>query len=289
MTEPDLTQTAVAGRAPTRTIDIDSNHDRVPAYPSGDPEYAHLVPLLAEFAELPHTHPRHAELREKLVTGYLPVAQHIARGFARRGVSTDDLVQVGTLGLINAVDRYQPSRGLDFLAFAIPTIRGEIRRYFRDHAWSMRVPRRLKDLHLSLSRATSELSQRLGRAPRPSELADHLQLSVDEVLEGLEAAQAYHNESLDQTLSSEHDAATLGETLGRTDAALELAEYRHALKPMLAELSERERTILLLRFFANMTQSQIAARIGVSQMHVSRLLAQTLSRLREKLTDDERA
>jgi RNA polymerase sigma-B factor len=253
---------------------------------SSDLEYAHLAPLLAEFAELADKDPRRAELRDRLVTGYLPVAQHIARRFAQRGVALDDLVQVGTVGLINAVDRYEYGRGPDFLAFAVPTIRGEIRRYFRDHAWAMRVPRRLKDLHISLNRASSELSQSLGRAPRPSELAAHLGLPVEEVLEGLEAAHAYRGESLDETLSNDSDSTTLSEVLGEMDSALELTEYRHTLRPLLAELPERERSILMLRFFGDLTQSQIATHIGVSQMHVSRLLSQTLVQLRERMRAD---
>jgi RNA polymerase sigma-B factor len=250
---------------------------------SRDSEYAHLVPKLAEYARLDGTDPRRESLREDLVTGYLPVAQHIARRFAHRGEPLDDLVQVATVGLINAVDRFEPDRGSDFFSFAVPTISGEVRRHFRDQGWSMRVPRRLKDLHVSINAAVAELSQSLGRAPRPSELADKLGLPTNEVLEGLAAGQAYRGSSLDEILSGDQSGTTLGDLLGEADAELERVDYQQSLQPLLAELPDRERTILMLRFFGNKTQTQIADQVGVSQMHVSRLLAQTLTRLRERL------
>lgn len=246
-------------------------------------EYEHLVPLLSEYAALDPDDPRREKLRDQLVTGYLPVAQHIARRFAHRGEPLEDLTQVATVGLINAVDRFTPERGADFFSFAVPTISGEVRRHFRDQSWSMRVPRRLKDLHVSINAAVAELSQQLGRAPKPSELARRLELPVSEVLEGLEAAQAYRSSSLDEMLSTDESGTTLGDLLGAADAELDRVDYQQALQPLLAELPERERTILMLRFFLNMTQTQIADRVGVSQMHVSRLLTQTLARLRERL------
>ncbi|WP_051342916.1 SigB/SigF/SigG family RNA polymerase sigma factor [Pseudonocardia spinosispora] len=251
-----------------------------------DSEYEHLVPLLAEYAELEADDPRRESLRDRLVTGYLPVAQHIARRFAHRGEPLDDLVQVATVGLINAVDRFQPDRGSDFFSFAVPTISGEVRRHFRDQGWSMRVPRRLKDLHVSINSAVSELSQGLGRAPKPSEIAERLGVPTNEVLEGLEAAQAYRSSSLDEMLSTDESGTTLGDLLGEADAELERVDYQQALQPLLAELPDRERSILMLRFFGNMTQTQIADRVGVSQMHVSRLLSQTLVRLRDRLESD---
>jgi RNA polymerase sigma-B factor len=250
---------------------------------SRDSEYAHLVPLLAEYAGLDPKDPRRETVRDQLVTGYLPVAQHIARRFAHRGEPLDDLIQVATVGLINAVDRFEPDRGSDFFSFAVPTISGEVRRHFRDQGWSMRVPRRLKDLHVSINSAIAELSQSLGRAPRPSELAESLGLSSNEVLEGLAAGQAYRGSSLDEILSGDQSGTTLGDLLGEADAELERVDYQQSLQPLLAELPDRERTIVMLRFFGNLTQTQIADRVGVSQMHVSRLLAQTLVRLRERL------
>jgi RNA polymerase sigma-B factor len=254
---------------------------------SRDSEYAHLVPKLTEYAQLDGTDPRRESLREELVTGYLPVAQHIARRFAHRGEPLDDLIQVATVGLINAVDRFEPDRGSDFFSFAVPTISGEVRRHFRDQGWSMRVPRRLKDLHVSINAAVAELSQSLGRAPRPSELAEKLGLPTNEVLEGLAAGQAYRGSSLDEILSGDQSGTTLGDLLGEADAELERVDYQQSLQPLLAELPDRERTILMLRFFGNKTQTQIADQVGVSQMHVSRLLAQTLARMRDRLETGE--
>lgn len=253
-----------------------------------DPEYGHLVPLLEQYAAIPPDDPRREALRDRLVRGYLPVAQHIARRFAHRGEPLDDLVQVATVGLINAVDRFSPERGSDFFSFAVPTISGEVRRHFRDQGWSMRVPRRLKDLHVSINGVVSELSQQLGRAPKPSEIAERLDVPVSEVLEGLEASEAYRSSSLDEMLSSEQGSATVGELVGSADAELDRVDSRQALRPVLAELAPRERTIVLLRFFGNMTQTQIAEQVGISQMHVSRLLSQTLERLRTRLDPETR-
>jgi RNA polymerase sigma-B factor len=216
------------------------------------------------------------------------VARNLARRYTHRGVPLEDLTQVATLGLINAIDRYDPERGAEFLAFAIPTVQGEIRRYFRDLTWSMRVPRQLKERYPRIGNATALLSQRLGQAPRPSEIAAHLGITIDEVLEALAASTAYTATSLDRQLDTadSDDAATLALVLGEDDPALEQVEIHHLLRPLLAGLPARERDILLLRFYANLTQSQIGDRIGISQMHVSRLLSRTLERLREQLTTD---
>ncbi|MCF7553340.1 SigB/SigF/SigG family RNA polymerase sigma factor [Pseudonocardia sp. WMMC193] len=255
---------------------------------AADSEYGHLTPLLSEYSGLAAEDPRRERLRDQLVTGFLPIAQHIARRFAHRGEPLDDLVQVATVGLINAVDRFSPDKGSDFFSFAVPTISGEVRRHFRDQGWSMRVPRRLKDMHVSINSAVSELSQQLGRAPKPTEIAERLDVPVADVLEGLEASEAYRSSSLDEMLSSEQGSATVGELVGEADAELDRVDYRQALRPVLAELAERERTIVMLRFFGNMTQTQIAEQVGISQMHVSRLLTQTLGRLRSRLDPDTR-
>ena len=170
----------------------------------------------------------------------------------------------------------------------MPTISGEVRRHFRDLGWSMRVPRRLKDMHVSINSVVSELAQQLGRAPKPSEIADRLGVPVSEVLEGLEASEAYRSSSLDEMLSSEQGSATVGELVGQADAELARIDFQQSLRPLLAELADRERTIVLLRFFGNMTQTQIADHVGISQMHVSRLLAQTLDRLRSRLDPETR-
>ncbi|MGH4016833.1 MAG: RNA polymerase sigma factor SigF [Pseudonocardiaceae bacterium] len=252
----------------------------------GDTGYQQLAPLFIELAGLDPGHPRRAPLRERLVAAHLPLARNIARRFSHRGEPQDDLEQVATVGLIHAVDRFEPGRGTDFLSFAVPTITGEVRRHFRDHAWAVRVPRRLKDLHVALGSAISELSQRHGRAPTASELAEHLNLPREQVLEGIEAASAYRSSSLDNLLDADSPGTALEDIVGQADAELDRVEFRTTLAPLLEKLPERERTILKLRFFAGMTQSQIAQHVGLSQMHVSRLLSRTLARLRQELRDE---
>jgi RNA polymerase sigma-B factor len=268
--------------------------DAIPAAPEPDAppisdnrrRAERTAPLFAELATLEKGDPRRERLREILVEEHLPLVRHFARRFSNRGEPFDDLLQVGTLGLIAAIDRFDPTRGVEFLSFAVPTITGEIKRHFRDQGWSVRVPRRLQELHLSLNAAVGELAQKNGRAPTPSELAEHLRIPRAEVLEGLAVANAYRSSSLDERLSGDDDSPTLAATLGEEDAALEGVEYRESLQPLLATIPARERRILILRFFGNMTQSQIAADIGISQMHVSRLLSQTLAKLREGLLKD---
>jgi RNA polymerase sigma-B factor len=226
--------------------------------------------------------------RDSLVEAHLPLVEHLARRFRNRGEPYDDLVQVATIGLIKSVDRFDLGRGVEFSTYATPTIVGEIKRHFRDKGWAVRVPRRLQELRLSLASATSELSQKQGRAPTVGELALFLKISDEEVLEGLESANAYSTLSLDAGDSgSDDEPMPVSETLGVEDEALVGVEYRESLKPMLEQLAPREKTILLLRFFKNMTQSEIAAEVGISQMHVSRLLARTLAQLREGLFVDE--
>lgn len=243
--------------------------------------------LFAEMAALPRESPRRQEIRSELVQTHLPLVEYLARRFRNRGEPHDDLVQVATIGLIKAIDRFDVERGVEFSTYATPTIVGEIKRYFRDKGWAIRVPRRLQELKMSLAKATSELSQQYGRAPTVSELADHLGMSEDEILEGLESANAYSTISLDTPETDDADALAVADTLGNIDEALEGVEYRESLKPLLEKLPPREKRILLLRFFRNMTQSQIAAELGISQMHVSRLLARTLARLREGLLADQ--
>ena len=248
-------------------------------------DYTHLAPALAEYSALPADHPYREALRDKLVAGHLPVVKHIARRFGGRGEPVEDLEQAGTIGLIGAVDRFDPDRGIDFLSFAIPTITGEIRRHFRDHTWSTRVPRRLKDLQSQLAGVVGPLSQELGRAPRPSEIAHRLDVPLEDVVAGLEAQQAYRTSSMDE-LSAGTDVS-LADRLGDADVELDQVEYRETLLPLLDELSERDRTIVMLRFFGNQTQTQIAEAVGISQMHVSRLLMQILAHLRHRMTADE--
>ena len=245
-------------------------------------EYAYLAALQRRYAELATDDPQRPRLREALISGYLPVAEHLARRFAGRGEPLEDLIQVATIGLINAVDRFEPDRGANFFSFAIPTITGELRRYFRDHGWSTRVPRGLKDLHVAIRSSQTQLSQQLGRAPRPSEIADQLGIPPSKVIEGLQAGDAYRSSSLDELLG-DHGTATVGEFMGDLDNELAAIEDREALRPLLARLSPRERTILVLRFFRQLTQTQIAEQVGISQMHVSRVLRQSLAFLQERM------
>ncbi|MGX1272286.1 RNA polymerase sigma factor SigF [Streptomyces phaeoluteigriseus] len=228
----------------------------------------------------------YAELRNQLVRMHLPLVEHLARRFRNRGEPLDDLTQVATIGLIKSVDRFDPDRGVEFSTYATPTVVGEIKRHFRDKGWAVRVPRRLQELRLSLTTATAELSQLHGRSPTVHELAEKLAISEEEVLEGLESANAYSTLSLDVP-DTDDESPAVADTLGAEDEALEGVEYRESLKPLLEDLPPREKRILLLRFFGNMTQSQIAQEVGISQMHVSRLLARTLAQLREKLLVEE--
>ena len=228
-----------------------------------------------------------AGVRDELVRMHLPLVEYLARRFRNRGEPLEDLVQVATIGLIKSVDRFDLDRGVEFSTYATPTIVGEIKRHFRDKGWAIRVPRRLQELKLTLTKATGELSQSLGRSPTVAELASHLKLSEEEILEGLESANAYSAVSLDATDSGDDDSPAVADSLGMVDEALEGVEYRESLKPLLDRLPPREKKILVLRFFGNMTQSQIAGELGISQMHVSRLLARTLAQLREGLLTDE--
>ncbi|AEH08485.1 RNA polymerase, sigma 28 subunit, Sig B/F/G subfamily [Candidatus Protofrankia datiscae] len=242
--------------------------------------------LFTQLVALPEGDQQRAEIRDQLVRMHLPLVEYLARRFRNRGEPLDDLTQVATIGLIKSVDRFDPERGVEFSTYATPTIVGEIKRHFRDKGWAIRVPRRLQELKLSLTKATSELSQTLGRSPTVSEIAAHLQMSEEEVLEGLESANAYSAVSLDAPDSGDDEAPAVADTLGVQDESLEGVEYRESLKPLLEKLPPREKRILLLRFFGNMTQSQIATELGISQMHVSRLLARTLAQLRRGLLDD---
>ena len=251
------------------------------------PDRARARELFERLAAMPPGSPEREQLRGVLVEMHLPLVEYLARRFRNRGEWLDDLTQVATIGLIKSIDRFDLERGVEFSTYATPTIVGEIKRHFRDKGWAVRVPRRLQELKLSLTKAIGELAQREGRAPTVSELAAHLQMSEEEVLEGLESANAYSTVSLDAPDSGDEDAPAVADSLGIVDEALEGVEYRESLKPLLERLPPREKKILLLRFFGNLTQSQIAAELGISQMHVSRLLARTLTQLRDGLTNEE--
>ncbi len=219
-------------------------------------------------------------LRDELVAAHLGLAEYLARRFANRGEPLDDLVQVASLGLLKAVGRFDPTRGVEFSTYATHTIVGELKRHFRDKGWAIRAPRRMQELYLRLGKVVATLGQELGHSPTIAELAAEVEVSEEEVLEALEAGQAYRFASLDAPLSGESESETLGSRIGADDPEIEDAERRATLSPLLRQLPERERLILHLRFFDGLTQSEIAARLGISQMHVSRLLARSVAQLR---------
>lgn len=236
--------------------------------------------LFAEFAG-----DRRPELRDRLIEAHIGLAEYLARRFNNRGEPLDDLVQVASMGLVKAVDRFDPERGVEFSTYATHTIVGELKRHFRDKGWAVRAPRRMQELYLRLGKVISTLSQELGRSPTIAELATEAGVSEEEVLEAMEAGQAYRFASLDAPAPGD-DGDTMGTRLGEEDPNMIDAEHRAALSPLIASLPEREQTILYLRFYDGLTQSEIAARMGISQMHVSRLLARSLAQLRAAAEDE---
>jgi RNA polymerase sigma-B factor len=242
--------------------------------------------LIRAMASLPVGDPARVRLRERAIEAWLPMANHLARRYLGRGEPGDDLMQTATVGLIKAVDRFDPERGVDFAGFAIPTVLGEIKRHFRDRTWSIRVPRRLQELRQAISKANSVLTHTLGRSPTVPDIAVHLGMTEEEVLEGLEGARAYSATSLSTPVGADGGGLELGDTLGGDDHELDLVELRMALGPALARLDEREQKIIALRFFGNQTQSAIADELGCSQMHVSRLLSRALLKLRSSMNGD---
>lgn len=224
---------------------------------------------------------RDLEIRDQLVAANLRLALHLARRFSNRGVSLDDLEQVASLGLLRAIDRFDPERGLEFSTFATPTIIGELKRHFRDKGWSVRVPRRVQELHIRLNTIVADLTHQLGRSPTITELASAARASEEEVLEAMEAAQAYRSHSIDSPAPTDPNGTD--SHLGVDDLGLFQAENRLLVEELLAHLAPREQLLLRLRFYEEMTQQEIADRLGVSQMHVSRLLARCLEDLRRRV------
>lgn len=247
--------------------------------------YDDVVDMFRELAALDAQSAAFQRQRAAIIERCLPLADHIARRFRGRGEAHEDLVQVARVGLLNAVNRFDVDAANDFLAFAVPTMMGEVRRHFRDHGWSLKVPRRLKELNVRLNGAKSELTHTLNRAPTPSELAEYLGMDREEIVEGLVAANAYSTRSTEQetVLNGDGDGLTLMDTIGAPDDNIQRVIDVQTVQPLLAKLPERDRIVLQLRFFENRTQSQIAEQIGVSQMHVSRLLARALATLREQI------
>jgi RNA polymerase sigma-B factor len=243
--------------------------------------------LFLRLAALDEESPERAYVRDTLIELNLPLVRYAAARFRSRNEPMEDIVQVGTIGLIKAIDRFDCERGVEFPTFAMPTVVGEIKRFFRDTSWSVRVPRRLQELRLDLAKAGDELAQQLDRAPTVAELAERLGLSNEEVVEGMAASNAYTASSLDAQPEEDDAEGALADRIGYEDHGLEGIEYVESLKPMIAELPPRDRKILSLRFVAGMTQSEIGEELGISQMHVSRLLSRTLVRLRKGLTLEE--
>ncbi len=241
----------------------------------------------AALASLDQADPAREALRAELAALHRPLALSLARRFANRGEATEDLEQVAMLGLVKAIDRYDPAQGAAFSSFATPTVLGEVRRHFRDTAWAVRMPRGLQEATAAVNRAVAHLTSVNGRAPNASEIATHLGIDREKVIEALEASEAYSTVPIEAPRSA--DGLSLAETMGRLDSALERVEEHAALRPLLAELTERDRDILYLRFFEEMSQSQIADQVGISQMHVSRLLARALTQLRAGLQTAEPA
>nr|WP_296067533.1 SigB/SigF/SigG family RNA polymerase sigma factor [uncultured Actinoplanes sp.] len=239
--------------------------------------------LLDTLVTLAPDDPSRPSVRERTIAAWLPMAQRLARRYSGRGESADDLAQTATVGLIKAIDRFDPGRG-HFVGFALPTILGELKRYFRDKGWSVRVPRRLQEMHAAIGAAAPVLEQNLGRRPTITDIAGHLGVTVEEVVEGLESGVAYRAASLSAPVGSE-SAFELADTLGGDEQGYALAELRLALGSALTRLTDRERLIVTLRFYGNQSQTEIAQRVGVSQMHVSRLLSGALVKLRTDFAD----
>jgi RNA polymerase sigma-B factor len=240
--------------------------------------------LRAKFVDFSET--RDVATRDELVAAHLGLAEYLARRFANRGEPLDDLVQVASLGLLKAVGRFDPERGVEFSTYATHTIVGELKRHFRDKGWALRAPRRMQELYLRLGGVVSTLGQDLGRSPTIAELAKEVDASPEEVLEALEAGRAYRFTSLDAPVAGDEEGDSLGSRLGSVDPQLDAVDRRVTLSPLLDRLPPREQIIVHLRFFEGLTQSEIAARLGLSQMHVSRLLARSVDQLRRAANID---
>ncbi|MFG2639078.1 SigB/SigF/SigG family RNA polymerase sigma factor [Streptomyces sp. NPDC048362] len=271
--------------------DLSNHHLAAPASTSPAPrrrdhmDSPDTAALFARFISLTEGAEREA-VREDLVTAWLPMAHRIAGRFRDRGEATEDLRQVAAIGLIKAINRFDPTRGA-FESYAVPTITGEIKRHFRDCMWAMRVPRRVQDLRNKVRRARLELMQAPGsREPTIADIAAHTQLSEDDVFAGLEALDSFSTLSLDVDISTGDDSPTVADTLAAADTSYDVVIDREAAKEGLRRLPERERAILYMRFFQDMTQNRIAEHFGISQMHVSRIINRSCARIRNEALDD---
>jgi RNA polymerase sigma-B factor len=266
-----------SGQAPSRTTGVGADLTSAEHRP-GDPPVA-TEQLLSARRRLPVGHPDRNVLRARAITDNLPLADRLAWRYAGRGERFDDLRQVAALALVTAVDGYDPDRSTPFVGYAVPTIIGALKRHFRDTAWSMRVPRSTQELLLDIRAAVSHLTQLRGRSPTSVELADHLRVNIDVLRAAVTAAQVYRPPSLNETVGG-HDGAELVDQVGAVDPHYAFVDDHLALRSLVAALTPRQRRILTLRFYEEMTQARIAAEIGVTQMHVRRLLRQALAQLR---------
>jgi RNA polymerase sigma-B factor len=248
-------------------------------------EYADVADMFRHLKTLEEGSAAFVRHREAIIRRCMPLADHIARRYGGRGEPYDDLVQAARVGLVNAVNRFELTNGADFASFAVPTIMGEVRRHFRDHGWAVKVPRRMKDVQAQLNSARGELSQQLGRAPNASEIAEHLDIDREWVIEATIAGGNYSTLSTDVQPGPNDEFQCIGETLGDVDPGLDKVLDVETARPLIAALPEQQRTVLTLRFFEDMTQTQIGERMGYSQMHISRLLAKALDTLRSQVRE----
>ncbi|WP_084469126.1 SigB/SigF/SigG family RNA polymerase sigma factor [Nocardiopsis trehalosi] len=253
---------------------------------SDEAYYERTRELFAELAGVERSDPRREELYRALVELHGPVIRRIARRYRNRGEPEEDLRQVVTVGLVQAIRDFDPDYGKEFISYALPMMTGEVKRHFRDRTWAIRVPRKHQEKRPELNRVTSAFAQEHGRSPTVAEIAERLEMTVEETLELIDASAAYSALSLDVPYGADEEEKTLGDTLGEDDSALESVADRASLRPALATLSPRDRKIVLLRFAGNKTQAQIAEIVGLSQMHVSRTLSASLAKLRAQLVPD---
>ncbi|MEZ3181101.1 RNA polymerase sigma factor SigF [Streptomyces pimonensis] len=265
--------------APSSGPDETADRPVSPAKRRGADTRALTQLLFAQLKELEPGLPEHTRVRTALIEANLPLVRYAAARFRSRNEPMEDVVQVGTIGLINAIDRFDPDRGVQFPTFAMPTVVGEIKRYFRDNVRTVHVPRRLHELWVQVNSATEDLTTAFGRSPSTAEIAQRLRITEEEVLSCIEAGRSYHATSLEAAQEGDGMPGLL-DRLGYEDPALDGVEHRDLVRHLLVQLPEREQRILLLRYYSNLTQSQISAELGVSQMHVSRLLARSFQRLR---------
>ncbi|WP_006242341.1 SigB/SigF/SigG family RNA polymerase sigma factor [Mycolicibacterium tusciae] len=252
-------------------------------------EYADVAEMIRHLRTFDDQSVQYRRQRDAIVERCLPLAEHIARRYRNRGEPLDDLIQTARMGLVHAVNRFNVDNGADFLAFAVPTVAGEVRRHFRDHGWAVKVPRRVKDLQAQLNKARNDLSHELRRAPNATEIAEHLGIDRDLVIDATFAGSNYSVLSTDSTSGSDETYPSVADRLGKIDAGIDKVLQVETVRPLIAALPERQRTVLTLRFFEDMTQTEIANHIGCSQMHVSRLLAKALETLRRQVRASELA